>query len=51
MMSKNTFKKYIQQMICYIKLTFSVDNNVISPSEMYHAIFQKEKKYDFFGDD
>ena len=35
-------------MICYIILTFSAisdRNNVISPSEMYHDIFQEEKKY------
>ena len=37
-------------MICYIILTFSAfgdRNNVISPSEMYHDIFQKENSYDF----
>ena len=50
LLSKNTFKWYVQHMICYITLTFSTigdRNNVISPYEMYHDIFQKEKSYDF----
>ena len=37
-------------MICYIILTFSAigdRNNVLSQSEIYHGIFQKEKSYDF----
>ena len=37
-------------MICYILLTFSAignRNNVISPFEVYHDIFQKEKNYGF----
>ena len=37
-------------MICYIILTFSTlgdRNNVVSTSEMYHDIFQKEKNYAF----
>ena len=37
-------------MICYIIPIFSAigdRNNVLSPAEMYHAIFQKEKSYDF----
>ena len=37
-------------MKCYIILTFSAfgyRNNVLSPSEMYHDIFQKENSYDF----
>ena len=37
-------------MICFIILTFSKigdRNNVISPSEMYHDIFQKENNYAF----
>ena len=37
-------------MICYIKLTFSaigIRNDVLSPSERYHDIFQKEKSYVF----
>ena len=51
LLSKNIFKKYIQQMICYITLKYSSigdRNNVISPTEMYHNIFQKEKNYDIF---
>ena len=38
-------------MICYIILTFSAigdRNNVVSPSEMYHYIFQKKKRIMFF---
>ena len=38
-------------MICYIILTFSANGkiyNVISPSEMYHDIYQKENDSDFF---
>ena len=37
-------------MICYIILTFSPigdRNDVLSPTEMYHDILQKEKSYDF----
>ena len=51
LLSKNTFKQYIQQMICYIILTFSATgdrNSVIMPSEMYNDIFRKENNYDFF---
>ena len=47
LLSKNNFKWYNQQMICDIILTFSEignRNNAISPSEMYHDIFQKKKK-------
>ena len=38
-------------MICYIMLTISVisnRNNVVSPSEMYHDLFQKENNYGFW---
>ena len=42
LLSKNTFKQYIQQMIGYIIPTFSTigdRDTVILSSEMYHDIF------------
>ena len=52
LLSKNTFKLYSQQMICYTILHLShlaIETMLysVSPSEMYHDIFQKEKNYEF----
>ena len=49
LLSKNSFRKYTQQMLCCIILTYSqfAIETMLSLSKMYHDTFTNRKKYNF----